>query len=48
MSLAPALPAPVFVRRNRVERAIRWVFLLNLVAVVGALAAVSRRATVHS
>ena len=41
MSLALALLAPVFIGRNRVERAIRWVFLLNLAAVVSALVAVS-------
>ncbi len=41
MSLALALLAPVFIGRNRVERAIRWVFPLNLVAVVGSLVAVS-------
>ncbi len=41
MSLALALLAFVFVGRNRVERAIRWVFLLNFLTVVGALVAVS-------
>ena len=41
MSLALALLAPVFIGRNRVEQAIRWVFLLNLAAVVSTLVAVS-------
>ena len=57
MSLALALLAPVFVGRNRVERAIRWVLLLNFLAVVvwltlivaGPLVAVVlRRATADS
>ena len=40
MSLALALLAPVFVGRNRVERAIRWVLLLNFLTAVVALVAV--------
>ena len=41
MSLALAVLAPVFVQRNRVERALRWLFTLSFAAAVGALVAVS-------
>ena len=41
MSFALALLAPVFVGMNRVERAIRWVLLLNFTTAVGALVVVS-------
>ncbi len=41
MSLTLALLAPVFTGKNRLERTIRWLFLLSFAAVVGALAAVS-------
>ncbi len=41
MSLALAVIAPVFVQKNKVERTIRWLFVLNAVAAIGALIAVS-------
>lgn len=41
MSLALAVLAPVFLQQNRVERTIRWIFVLSFAAVVGALMAVS-------
>lgn len=40
-SLALAVLAPVFIRSNQVERAIRWLFLLCFAAAVGALVTVS-------
>jgi hypothetical protein len=41
MSLALAVLAPVFVRRNKVERTIRWLFVSSFAGAVGALVAVS-------
>ncbi len=41
MSIALACLAPVFTQRNRLERTIRWLFLLSLAAVVCALVGVS-------
>jgi ammonia channel protein AmtB len=41
MSLALAVLAPAFVRRNKVERTIRWLFVSSFALAVGALAAVS-------
>ena len=41
MSFALAAISPVFMQKNKVERAIRWLFVLGSVAVVGALIAVS-------
>ncbi len=41
MSLALAVLAPVFVRRNRVERTIRWLVVSCFAGAVGALVAVS-------
>lgn len=41
MSLALAVLAPVFLQKNRVERTIRWLFVLSFATVVGALMAVS-------
>ncbi len=41
MSLALAVLAPVFVQRNKVERAIRWLFVSSFVAAAGALVGVS-------
>lgn len=41
MSLALAAISPVFMQKNKVERTIRWLFVLSCVAVVGALIAVS-------
>ncbi len=41
MSLALAVLAPVFMQRNKVERTIRWLFVLSFATAVGALVAVS-------
>lgn len=41
MSLALAVLAPVFLQKNKVERTIRWLFVLSSATVVGALIAVS-------
>lgn len=41
MSVALACVAPVFTQRNKVERTIRWLFVLSLVTVVCALVGVS-------
>ncbi len=41
MSLALAVLAPVFIRKNKVERTLRWLLVLSSATVAGALVAVS-------